>query len=91
MSSKAGAGNKDDTVNESNDKFQVSKENLSLNFKKVAPIETVTEHLQLELDQPHLVFMHENAGSAPYEPASTTSKTVETTLSRPVARASLPA
>lgn len=76
-------GNKDDIVNESNDKFQVSKENLSLNLKQT-PFEHVAEHLQHQLDQPHLLF-HGGPGSAPlgYGPPSTTSKTIETSLSRP--------
>jgi len=47
----------------------------------------VAEQLQLHLDQPHLLFLA-NPSSAPlaYDPASATSKTIETTLSRPLAK-----
>jgi hypothetical protein len=55
----------------------------------------VAEQLKLHLDQPHLLFLA-NPSSAPlaYDPASATSKTIETTPSRPLARVpgiSLPA
>lgn len=81
------AGKKDDVVNESNDKFQVSKENLSLNMKQAAPLDQMAEQLKLHLDQPHLLSLADPS-SAPfaYDPASATSKTVETTLSQPVAK-----
>jgi len=56
-------------------------------MKQATPLDHVAEQLKLHLDQPHLLFLA-NPSSAPlaYDPASATSKTIETTLSRPLAK-----